>query len=278
MAGRIRRRRAAADRARGSSRAPRRRPSPRRRTALPSIVLPTTGSAYVTQPAADGAAQRRRRPRSDRGRSSSCSALADRRPPARRRGTDSSSPASTRRLEAAVDEVALARATRPRSLVGSSCHLPSRELLVVAAAGVGQRLACRRAAWQPGSVMFRPVLRSRSGTSKHTSTPPSAVDEPLEAGEVDLDVVMDRDAAAPAAPSHQHVGAVVERGVDARLPSWPGDGHVQVARDRQQRRRRPCDRVVAQHHDRVAAVAGDLTRPPRCCGSPRSRLSLPTRR
>ena len=79
--------------------------------------------------------------------------------------------------------------------VGRAVLLPVAvdPLLVVAAAGVGEglepsRIVAARVEVEPGVGVLGRVR------SMQISTPPICVDESLEAGEVDLDVVVDRDA------------------------------------------------------------------------------------
>ena len=78
------------------------------------------------------------------------------------------------------------------------------------------------------------------------------VDNALEADEVDLDVVVDRDVQRLLDRLHQAVGAVagrvLEGGVDAIGAVGAGDGHVEVARDRQDRRLLLRSVDVQDHH------------------------------
>ena len=97
---------------------------------------------------------------------------------------------------------------------------------------------------QPGCVMSSPVLPSRIAVSKYIGTPPMRVDEVLEAAEVDLDVVVDRDAEVLADRVDEHLPAPAVGRVDAVVLAGVGDRHPQVAWERQHLHR-AGDRVDA---------------------------------
>ena len=79
------------------------------------------------------------------------------------------------------------------------------------------------------------------------------VDHRREPGEVDLDVVVDRDAQRLGHGLRQPLRALVVGGVDLGRAIGAGDVDPQVARQAQQRR--PAVAFAAQDHDRVAAGA-----------------------
>ena len=98
-----------------------------------------------------------------------------------------------RRCTAVTDELLLALDAAEVGAPGPSCHSSVAALLVVTAAGVGERLhavedLAPRLQVEPG------VDVAGRQSSTHISTPPMRVDDALEAEEVDLDVVVDRDA------------------------------------------------------------------------------------
>ena len=90
--------------------------------------------------------------------------------------------------------------------------------------------------------------------------PADRVDELLERREVDLHVVVDRDAEVLLDRLDEALRGgrpvALERLVDAALRVRAGDGDPQVARERQQPGGRVL-RVEPQHHDRVGAGPGD---------------------
>ena len=134
------------------------------------------------------------------------------------------------------------------------------DLVVLAGPGEGERLG----------AVERPAARVRDGEPGAAGAdrlvevdghPADRVDELLERREVDLHVVVDRDAEVQLDRLDEALRGgrpvALERLVDAALRVRARDGHPQVARERQQPRGRVL-RVEPQHHDRVGAGPGDV--------------------
>ncbi len=168
------------------------------------------------------------------------------------------------------------RAMRPKSLPPSSvqvevspgtCWYCRWRLLAYASASVG----FERVATGPGHVDERVravdqrVVVADAGVEVDRDAA-HRLDEPLERGEVDLDVVVDRDVEVLLDRGDQRLrpgrplAAEPDRRVDLLVDALAGDLHPEVARQRQQRRR-PGLGVDVEDHDRVAARTGDVAAP-----------------
>ena len=127
------------------------------------------------------------------------------------------------------------RLIRPRSPVPSVRHLFADLVLVVPRACVRERLVAVEVHASRDRDVEARVLVARGVLEVHRHTA-DRVDETLEAGEVDLDEVLDRDAEVLLQRRDEHVGTTRERGVDPLLAARARDRHPQVAWERQDRR------------------------------------------
>ena len=99
-----------------------------------------------------------------------------------------------------------------------------------------------------------PVPHGRVEPHGHAA---DGVDQLLEADEVDLHVVVDRDVEVVLDGVDERLGAVGVRGVDARGLAGAGDREVEVAREREDVGLLRLG-IDPQHHDRVGAVAAGV--------------------
>ena len=125
---------------------------------------------------------------------------------------------------------------RPRSLRGSSCHSPSRNSSKWRLRAYCR--ACRPSSDVAARLLVEPGVLVTGDVQEADLDAADGVDEVLEAGEVDLDDVVDRDPELLRDRGGQHVGAVAVRRVDAVLGRSARRCHPQVARQADQRRRR----------------------------------------
>ena len=216
---------------------------------MPSLVAPTTGSWYLLTPGRERLAERAGRGDGIEARvhPDRTGRRADRLGRQERVGKDP----RDHGLRGLVDEVLLAL-DAPEVTARILAPLSVAELLEMATAGVLQGLqavedVAAGLLVEPGVLVTGDVQEADLGA-------PDGVDDVLEAGEVDLDHVMDRDPEFLRDRGGEHVGAVAVRRVDAVLGAPAGDGHPQVARQADQRRA-VAVLLLAQDHDRVAALA-----------------------
>ena len=124
------------------------------------------------------------------------------------------------------------RSTRPRSPRGVGHLLAVDDLHVVAGAHERRAPARRPAPPRRPRRTSRPEFRSNAGCGKSIVMPPERVDQLGEADEVDLEVVVDRDAERLLHGLDQPARAAVVGGVDLLRAAGLGDRHVEVAWDR----------------------------------------------
>ena len=135
--------------------------------------------------------------------------------------------------------------------------------------------ASRPQTWCRPRFRCRPDMRVVDGRGQADADPAQVVDDLLEAGEGQLEEVVDADVRGLLNGLPQAAGAAIgERGVDLLDLAWLGglpgraalgragqDRHHGVAREAQHHRALGARRDV-HHHDRVRALAGDPTWPP----------------
>ena len=113
--------------------------------------------------------------------------------------------------------------------------------------------------WHPAVGHVQPRVGVVHGLGEVHLDPTEGVDHTLEAVEVELHVVVDRDPEVLLDGAHELLGSLDEGGVDLVGPVGTGVGDEEVAGDRQDGGRLVV-RVEVQDHHHVAVHAGDTLR------------------